>query len=322
MIPSYLNAVLLTLFTALATGCATVLSEPKVDKSTGYSYSGKTFDSDNQEIIATDKEIIATDKEIIATDKETISAAVDPCLEGDPYEEVNRRFYDVTEDIDRGIFEPVADTYIEHVPSSVRQSVGNFYSNLAYPNVALNALLQGKVKQGVGDSLRFIVNTTVGLGGIFDPASSVGLEKHDEDFGQTLGVWGVDKTSYMYIPILGPSSNRDIIGLPVTIASNMLFYAGFFVGAPVTVPLGILAAVDKRAQHTEQMRIRDQAALDRYIFTREAYWQYRENLVFDGKPPTESYDNLFPDEDFLDPDEDSQDTSDRYFKEPCPKKSS
>ena len=204
----------------------------------------------------------------------------------------------------------------------MRESVGNFYSNLAYPNVALNALLQGKIKQGVGDSLRFIVNTTVGLGGIFDPASSVGLEKHDEDFGQTLGVWGVDNTSYMYIPILGPSSNRDLIGLPVTIASNMLFYAGFFVGAPVTVPLGILAAVDKRAQFSEQMRIRDQAALDRYIFTREAYWQHRENLVFDGKPPTESYDNLFPDEDFLDPDEDSQDTSDRYFKEPCPKKSS
>lgn len=315
MKPSYLNAVLLILFTALATGCATVLSEPKEDKSTGYSYSGKTFDSDNQEIIA-------TDKEIIATDKETISAVEDPCLEGDPYEDINRRFYDVTEDIDRGIFEPVADTYIENIPDSVRESVGNFYSNLAYPNVALNSLLQGKVKQGVGDSLRFIVNTTVGLGGIFDPASSVGLEKHDEDFGQTLGVWGVDNTSYMYIPILGPSSNRDLIGLPVTIASNMLFYAGFFVGAPVTVPLGLLAAVDKRAQFTEQMRIRDQAALDRYIFTREAYWQYRENLVFDGKPPTESYDNLFPDEDFLDPDEDSQDTSDRYFKEPCPKKSS
>ena len=136
MIPSYLNAVLLTLFTALATGCATVLSEPKEDKSTGYSYSGKTFDSDNQEIIA-------TDKEIIATDKKTISAVEDPCLEGDPFEDVNRRFYDVTEDIDRGIFEPVADTYIENIPDSVRESVGNFYSNLAYPNVALNALLQG-----------------------------------------------------------------------------------------------------------------------------------------------------------------------------------
>jgi len=308
MKPSYLNAILLILFTGLATGCATVLSEPRVDKSTGYSYSGKKFDANNQEIASADKEIA--------------SAAEDPCLKGDPYEDINRRFYDVTEDIDRGIFEPVADTYIEHVPNSVRKSVGNFYSNLAYPNVVLNGLLQGKVKQGVEDGLRFIVNTTVGLGGIFDPASSVGLEKHDEDFGQTLGVWGVDNTSYMYIPILGPSSNRDLIGLPVTIASNMLFYAGFFVGAPVTVPLGLLAAVDKRAQFTEQMRIRDQAALDRYIFTREAYWQYRDNLVFDGKPPTESYDNLFPDEDFLDPDEDSQDTSDRYFKEPCPKKSS
>ena len=290
MKPSYLNTIFLILLTALAAGCATA---PKEDSSNSATKSA-------------------------ANNKEIRSSEEDPCLQGDPYEKFNRRFYDVTEDIDRGIFEPVADTYIENIPDSVRESVGNFYSNLAYPNVALNALLQGKVKQGVGDSLRFIVNTTVGLGGIFDPASSVGLEKHDEDFGQTLGVWGVDNTSYMYIPILGPSSNRDLIGLPVTIASNMLFYAGFFVGAPVTVPLGLLAAVDKRAQHTEQMRIRDQAALDRYIFTREAYWQYRENLVFDGKPPTEAYDSLFIDED-----EDLSDTSDsRYFKEPCPEKTS
>ena len=292
MKPSYLNTIFLILFTALAAGCATA---PKEDSSN--SFPNKTTKS------------AANNKEIKFSDE-------DPCLQGDPYEKFNRRFYEVTEDIDRGIFEPVADSYIENIPDSVRESVGNFYSNLAYPNVALNALLQGKVKQGVGDSLRFIVNTTVGLGGIFDPAASLGLEKNDEDFGQTLGVWGVDNTSYMYIPILGPSSNRDLIGLPVTIASNMLFYAGFFVGAPVTVPLGLLAAVDKRAQHTEQMRIRDQAALDRYIFTREAYWQYRENLVFDGKPPTEAYDSLFIDED-------PSDTSDsRYFKEPCPEKSS
>ena len=292
MKPSYLNTIFLILFTALAAGCATA---PKEDSSN--SFPNKTTKS------------AANNKEIKFSDE-------DPCLQGDPYEKFNRRFYEVTEDIDRGVFEPVADSYIENIPDSVRESVGNFYSNLAYPNVALNALLQGKVKQGVGDSLRFIVNTTVGLGGIFDPAASLGLEKNDEDFGQTLGVWGVDNTSYMYIPILGPSSNRDLIGLPVTIASNMLFYAGFFVGAPVTVPLGLLAAVDKRAQHTEQMRIRDQAALDRYIFTREAYWQYRENLVFDGKPPTAAYDSLFIDEDL-------SDTSDaRYFKEPCPEKSS
>ncbi len=292
MKPSYLNTIFLILFTALAAGCATA---PKEDSSN--SFPNKTTKS------------AVNNKEIKFSDE-------DPCLQGDPYEKFNRRFYEVTEDIDRGVFEPVADSYIENIPDSVRESVGNFYSNLAYPNVALNALLQGKVKQGIGDGLRFIVNTTVGLGGIFDPAASLGLKKNDEDFGQTLGVWGVDNTSYMYIPILGPSSNRDLIGLPVTIASNMLFYAGFFVGAPITVPLGLLAAVDKRAQHTEQMRIRDQAALDRYIFTREAYWQYRENLVFDGKPPTEAYDSLFIDEDL-------SDTSDaRYFKEPCPEKSS
>jgi len=114
---SYLNAILLILFTGLATGCATVLSEPRVDKSTGYSYSGKKFDANNQEIASVDKEITSAAEEIT-------SAAEDPCLEGDPYEDINRRFYDVTEDIDRGIFEPVADTYIEHVPSPVRKSVG------------------------------------------------------------------------------------------------------------------------------------------------------------------------------------------------------
>ena len=125
---SYLNTIFLILFTALAAGCATA---PKEDSSN--SFPNKTTKS------------AANNKEIKFSDE-------DPCLQGDPYEKFNRRFYEVTEDIDRGIFEPVADSYIENIPDSVRESVGNFYSNLAYPNVALNALLQGKVKQGVGDS--------------------------------------------------------------------------------------------------------------------------------------------------------------------------
>tara|TARA_B100000686_G_C16711125_1_gene929196 strand:+ start:258 stop:1124 length:867 start_codon:yes stop_codon:yes gene_type:complete len=285
---SRLITILLILFTAVAAGCST------------------TSNKNNSKT---------------SSNKVTKSMPLnDPCLQGDPYEKFNRKFYNVTESLDDSVFAPVADTYVDSIPDSVRESVGNFYANLAYPNVALNGLLQGKVKQGASDSLRFIVNTTVGLGGIFDPASSIGLEKHDEDFGQTLGVWGVDNTSYVYLPILGPSSNRDVIGLPVTIASNMLFYAGFVAGAPVTIPLGLLGAIDKRAQYSEQMRIRDQAALDRYIFTREAYWQHRENLVLDGKSSTESYDNLFLDEDL---DEELYGKADdRYLKNPCPDKSS
>jgi len=230
----------------------------------------------------------------------------------DPYENVNRPLYDFSESIDRNILAPVANTYIDYVPNPVRNSIGNFYDNLGYPNVILNSFLQGKMIQGAEDTLRFVFNTTIGLGGIFDVATPMGLKKHDEDFGQTLGVWGVDKTTYMYLPILGPSSNRDVLGLPVTIASNMLFIAGFVIGAPITIPLGILGAVDKRARHAEDLRLRDQAALDPYLFTREAYWQQRQNLVFDGKPPIETYDDLFEDELLFTPNpKTSQDT------EPC-----
>ncbi|MEE8208955.1 MAG: VacJ family lipoprotein, partial [Nitrosomonadaceae bacterium] len=156
-----------------------------------------------------------------------VTASNEAASSNDPYENVNRPIYDFTETIDRNILAPVANSYIEHVPGPVRNSVGNFYDNLGYPNVILNSFLQGKMIQGVEDTLRFVFNTTIGLAGIFDVATHMGLEKHDEDFGQTLGVWGVDNTSYMYLPILGPSSNRDVLGLPVTIASNMLFIAGF-----------------------------------------------------------------------------------------------
>jgi len=214
----------------------------------------------------------------------------------DPYENVNRPLYNFTKSVDDNIFGPVANSYIENVPRPVQSSIGNFYDNLAYPNTILNDFLQGKMLQGAEDSLRFILNSTIGLAGLFDVATPMGLEKHDEDFGQTLGVWGVDNKSYMYLPILGPSSNRDVLGLPVTIASNVLFYAAFVIGAPITIPLGILGVIDKRARHEEDLRILDQAALDPYLFVREAYWQQRKHLVFDGNPPPEIYDNIFENE--------------------------
>lgn len=292
MKPNCLAAILLLIFTALAAGCATT---PKENDSDAHSNKDTKSAESNQKVTPPDE---------------------NPCSI-DPYEKFNRSFYDVTDTIDRNVLEPVADSYINNIPSPVRTSVGNFYDNLAYPNVVINGLLQGKVKQGMGDGLRFLVNTTVGVVGLFDAATPLGLQKHDEDFGQTLGVWGVDNTSYMYLPILGPSSNRDVYGIPVTIASNMLFYAGFFFAAPITIPLGILAVVDKRARHAEEIRLRDQAALDPYLFTREAYWQHRENLVFDGKPPAETYDNLF-----INDDDNFSNTSETSFSnKPCPEES-
>ena len=285
---SRLNSILLLFFAALAAGCATT---PKENASVKPSDKNTVSANNTQEITPSDD---------------------DPCSI-DPYENFNRSFYKVTDTVDQNVLAPVANSYIDNIPSPVRTSVGNFYDNLAYPGVALNGLLQGKVKQGMGDGLRFLVNTTVGVVGLFDAATPLGLPEHNEDFGQTLGVWGVDNTSYMYLPFLGPSSNRDIIGLPVDAASNVLFYAGFVFAAPITVPLGILAVVDKRARHAEEIRLRDQAALDPYLFTREAYWQHRENLVFDGKPPIETYDNLF-----IDDDDSSVISETGSSNEPCP----
>jgi len=113
---------------------------------------------------------------------------------------------------------------------------------------------------------------------------------HDEDFGQTLGVWGVDATTYLFIPLLGPSSNRDISGIPVSVATNVLLWTGIYlVGAPVTMPLGALDVIQKRARLSGPMQLRDEAALDPYLFVRDGYLQQRKHLIYDGDPPPESY---------------------------------
>jgi phospholipid-binding lipoprotein MlaA len=215
----------------------------------------------------------------------------------DPYEEVNRKSYKITDVLDRKILEPVANKYIDYVPIRMQHSIANFYDNLGYPNVILNAFLQGKVRQGFQDTLRFLVNTTIGGVGLFDMATPMGLLAHDEDFGQTLGVWGVDAKTYYFIPLLGPSSNRDAPGIPVSVLTSGLFWTGIYVvGAPVTIPLGTLGAVQKRARLTGPMRLRDEAALDPYLFVRDSYLQQRKHVIYDGNPPPESYDDLLDDE--------------------------
>ncbi len=206
----------------------------------------------------------------------------------DPYENTNRTFYKITDAVDRHVLEPVANAYIVHVPNPLRRSIGNFYDNVAYPNVALNAFLQGKVQQGLEDTLRFAVNSTIGLFGLFDMATPMGLKQNDEDFGQTLGVWGVDTGSYLFLPFLGPSSSRDVSSVPVSVITNALFYIS---SAAVFAPIGVLGIIDKRARLSGSMLIRDQAALDAYLFVREASLQQRKHQIYDGNPPPESYDD-------------------------------
>jgi len=201
----------------------------------------------------------------------------------DPLESMNRHIYNFNEDLDRAVIGPVSRGYAAITPHAVRLGVGNFFSNAAYPGVVLNDFLQGKGAQGLQDSCRFLVNTTLGLLGFFNPASSMGLPDHNEDFGQTLGVWGSGPGAYLMLPVLGPSDGRDVTSLPVGVATDVATYAS--PSWPVSIGLVSLRIINTRAELEKAVQIRETAAIDPYLFTRSAYLQQRYNAVYDGHPP-------------------------------------
>ena len=214
--------------------------------------------------------------------------------DNDVLEPMNRHMYRINDFLDQTVAEPIADVYLEYMPKPIRNSISNFLDNVAYPNVILNDFLQGKGKQGLEDSGRFVVNSTFGLFGIWDMATHLGLEAHDEDFGQTLGVWGLDETTYLVLPLIGPNSVRDAPGLGISTLTNLLFY----VSNPVAIPITVLGLVDRRARVADAVNFRDEAAIEPYLFTREAYLQRRKFLIHDGNPPVENdefLDEIFDD---------------------------
>jgi phospholipid-binding lipoprotein MlaA len=208
----------------------------------------------------------------------------------DPLEGINRPVYNFNEGLDRVALKPVSSAYTGHIPQVVRTSVSHFYANIQYMDTVVNSFLQGKTKQGFSDLTRFGLNSTVGVLGLFDVATPLGLEQHREDFGQTLAVWHAGDGAYMVYPLLGPSSVRDTGGIAVSLLTNPIVYA-----APiVAIPLGILQVIDLRARNAGFVRFRDEAALDPYVFTRESYLQHRQYEIYDGNPPRptfESYDS-------------------------------
>ncbi|SCX00579.1 phospholipid-binding lipoprotein MlaA [Nitrosomonas eutropha] len=214
----------------------------------------------------------------------------------DPYESLNRKSYRFTDELDRRLIEPAANVYIEYVPEAIQHPVSNFYRNLSYPSVVLNSFLQGKIRQGVSDTMRFVINSTIGVGGLSDMAGHMGFEEHNEDFGQTLAVWGMGSGPYLFIPAYGPSNSRDMVDLPVSVFTDGLFYLAYALGGPVAIPLAILRIVDKRASLSGPMKIRDESALDPYLFVREGYMQQREYQIYDGNPPASHYDDLLIDD--------------------------
>jgi phospholipid-binding lipoprotein MlaA len=205
---------------------------------------------------------------------------------GDPYESANRKIYNFNDAIDRNVLQPVARGYVDVTPKPVRTGFTNFFANAGYLNVIANDLLQGKGKQFLSDSGRFVVNSTFGLGGLFDPAREMGLVAHDEDLGQTFGVWGAGEGAYLNLPLGGPSSVRDAPGFVAAIFTNPLTY----LNPVVNIPLNVVNAVNTRANLLEATNIRDQAALDPYTFVREAYRQQREFKIYDGNPPGDGFD--------------------------------
>lgn len=202
----------------------------------------------------------------------------------DPIEEVNRGVYQFNEGVDTYAIAPASRGWTLITTRGMRHGVENFFDNLESPGYILNDLLQGKPKQAGTQTARFVINSTIGVLGFFDPAQAwLGLSARPEDFGQTLGVWGADEGPYLMLPLLGPSSGRDVTRYPIAYYTNLMTYVTLD-----TLSFGTLTAVNivnARARGDRLARFRDESALDPYVFTRSAYRQFRQNQVHDGQPP-------------------------------------
>ncbi|HEU0220407.1 MAG TPA: VacJ family lipoprotein [Gallionella sp.] len=205
----------------------------------------------------------------------------------DPLESFNRGMYQFNDTVDKAITKPVAQGYSAVMPVPGKMMVSNFFSNLDDVIVTINDLLQFKLVQAFSDGGRLLINTTVGAFGLVDAATQAGFEKHDEDFGQTLGYWGIGSGPYIVLPILGPSTLRDSIGLYVDSRPSKLRRVNHIRSRN---QLYLTKAINRRAQLLDQEKVLDEAALDRYEFIRDAYLLRRQSLVYDGNPPREKYD--------------------------------
>lgn len=201
----------------------------------------------------------------------------------DPLEKYNRLMFKFNARLDEKALKPIAETYVEYTPDVLRTGVRNFFSNVGDVGVAANSALQGKLGQAMSDSSRVAFNSLFGLGGVFDFASELELEKNNEDFGQTLGVWGVPEGPYIVLPVLGPRTLRSAVGTAFDTYLQMetLGSIGEISGVDAVSELVALGIVDQRTRLLGKGELLEQAALDPYIYTREAYLAYRRCQVND-----------------------------------------
>ena len=217
------------------------------------------------------------------------SAPPDVGVAHDPWESLNRKTYRFNEVVDKATLKPIAKGYNKVLPEPVRNSVTNFFRNLGTPRSALNNFLQGKPVYGFQELSRLFVNTTFGIGGLFDVATYGGLEAHTEDFGQTAAVWGVPAGPFVVIPMLGPASLRDAVLYPLNIQTTPLYH---YDNSSVRDRLYVLRAIEIRARllPLEDM-MKDSS--DPYVTIRESFMQNRAFQIYDGNPPQSEDEELF-----------------------------
>jgi phospholipid-binding lipoprotein MlaA len=206
----------------------------------------------------------------------------------DPLISINRSIYEFNEYFDRFFLKPLAKGY-QKLPRPIQTGTHNFFSNLNDVVVVANDLMQLKGDQFGSDILRLSVNSIFGIFGLFDVATPSGILKHDESFADTLGFWGVGSGPYIVLPFLGPSSLRDA---PALIVDFNIHPASLLSSTTEIIVLATVKAIDTRSNLLETTALRDEMALDPYIFTREAYSQYRQNRIYDGEPPKELFEGF------------------------------
>jgi len=207
----------------------------------------------------------------------TFSIAEDEDVNVDPFEPTNRIVFEISDDLDTMIIRPVAEIYRDVTPRFIKNSVTNFFYNLSEVDTIINQLLQGKIVLAGQDSLRFLINSTIGIVGFVDVATRVGFERHDEDFGQTLGYWGVPAGPYVFLPLIGPSTIRDSFSKPTSwfLSGNLSVS-----DEEAKIFINLLDAVETR----ERLLVAEKLIVgDKYEFVKSVYLQTRNDLVFDGE---------------------------------------
>lgn len=206
----------------------------------------------------------------------------------DPFEPWNRAMFEVNEVVDGHFVKPIAEGYVKYVPDPIRTGVANFFGNIDDLFIGINNVLEGNGNRAGDDFGRVLLNTTFGLGGIFDLASMMGIEKHNQDFGITFGKWGIEPGPYLFIPLFGPTTVRDGTGTLIRYYLGPITY--IIEDVSVRNILYGVGYLNVRAQALEAESVVSTAALDKYTFIRNAYLRARRYQVYEGKPPPEEND--------------------------------